>query len=92
MENNQEWYSDFETKELLTDVIVLPSSKYSRETVKKQGEKDMVDNNYIAFIPHTNFVPKINDYFVVNGVTYTILTIIRINPNGKDVIYKLELK
>ena len=92
VESNQDWYNEFETKELETDVIVLPSSKYSRETVKKQGDKDMVDSNYIAFIPHTNFTPKINDYFIVNDITYTILTIIRINPNGRDVIYKLELK
>mgnify|MGYP000965280731 FL=1 len=52
----------------------------------------MVDNNYIAYMPHSNFVPTINDTFTVKGVTYSIQSVVRINPNGKDVLYKLELK
>jgi hypothetical protein len=92
VKTEESWNNEFETKTVLVDIIVLPSPKYSRETFRLQGERAMVDNNYIAYMPHSNFVPTINDTFTVKGVTYSIQSVVRINPNGKDVLYKLELK
>lgn len=86
------WENDFILKEEIVDIIVLPSSKYSRETNRMQGEKAMLDHNYNAFLSTQKFVPNINDYFEVNGTTYTVVSVIRYNPNGKDVVFKLELK
>lgn len=92
VKTQESWKNEFEIETVLVNIIVLPSPKYSRETFRLQGEKAMVDNNYIAYLPNTSFVPTINDTFTVNGTTYTIQSIVRINPNGKDVLYKLELK
>lgn len=86
------WDNDFVIKEEEVDIIVLPSSKYSRETNRVQGEKGMLDHNYNAFLSTQKFVPNINDYFEVGGVTYTVVSVIRYNSNGKDVVFKLELK
>lgn len=86
------WKNEFDTKVVLVDIIVLPSPKYSRETFKLQGEKAMLDNNYVAYMPYSGFTPNINDVFTVNNVTHTVNSVIRINPNGKDVLFKLELK
>ena len=52
----------------------------------------MLDNNYVAYMPHSDFVPNVNDVFTVNDTTHTVQSVVRINPNGKDVLYKLELK
>lgn len=87
-----EWDNTFNSKLLLVDIIILPSSKYSRETYKLQSNRDLIESNYLAYMPHSNFIPTINDYLIVNGVRYEILNIIRINPNGTDIIYKMELK
>lgn len=92
VKTEENWNNEFEIKTVLVDIIVLPSPKYSRETFRIQGERAMVDNNYVAYMPQTNFVPTINDTFTVKGVTYSIQSVVRINPNGKDVLYKLELK
>lgn len=92
VEVGNKWENDFQIVEKQTDVIVLPSRKYSRETDKFQGEKDMIEHNYIGYIPYSDFVPKINDSFKLNDVTYTILNVVRINPNGKDIIYQVELR
>lgn len=92
LETTESWNNDFTTEEKIVDIIVLPSSKYSKETNRIQGNKDMLDHNYVAYMPHSDFIPNINDYFTVNGVNYTVLSMVRINPNGKDIIYKLELK
>ena len=86
------WKNEFEQKTFIVDIIVLPSSKYSRETFRMQGELTMLDNNYIAYMPHSNFVPNVNDVFTVNNTTHTVMSVVRINPKGKDVLYKLELK
>ena len=86
------WKNQFDVEELEVDIIVLPSSKYSKETYRLQNEKAMVDNNYIAYMPYTNFIPEINDTFVAGGVTHTVMSIVRINPNGTDILFKLELK
>lgn len=92
VENSSDWSNEFTTEEKTVDIIVLPSNKYSRETYKVQGAKDMLESNYIAYMPHSDFVPNINDSFTVNDVTHTIVSVVRINPNGKDVVYKMELK
>lgn len=92
IKTEENWNNEFEIKSVLVDIIVLPSPKYSRETFRIQGEKAMTDNNYIAYMPHSDFVPTINDTFTVNDVTHSIQSVVRINPNGKDVVYKLELK
>ena len=92
VKSEQGWRNEFETKTVLVDIIVLPSPKYSRETFRLQGERAIVDNNYVAYMPHSNLVPTVNDTFTVNGITHSVQSIVRINPNGKDVLYKLELK
>ena len=86
------WKNEFQTETVEVDIIVLPSSKYSRETFRLQGEKAMLDNNYVAYMPHSDFVPNVNDVFTVNDTTHTVQSVVRINPNGKDVLYKLDLK
>lgn len=86
------WENDFVITEEEVDIIVLPSSKYSRETNRMSGEKAMLDHNYNAYLSTQKFVPNVNDYFEVNGVTHTVVSVVRYNPNGKDIVFKLELK
>lgn len=86
------WKNEFKTETELVDIIVLPSSKYSRETFKIQGEKAMLDNNYIAYLPHTTFTPTINDNFKINDISYSVVSVVMIAPSGNSIIYKLELK
>lgn len=92
VEVKNNWSNEFELEEKIVDIIVLPSSKYSRETNRLQGEKAMLDYNYNAYLSTQEFIPNINDYFIVNDTTHTVMSVIRINPNGKDVVFKLELK
>ena len=87
------WENDFVEKTYLTDCLIVPSSKYSKETYRLNGGKDIVENNYVAFIPHTTFKPTFNDKIVTKNEEYTIVSVIAINPDGsQEIIYKLELK
>lgn len=87
------WENDFTEKTYLTDCLIVPSSKYSKETYRLNGGKDIVENNYVAFIPHTTFKPTINDKIVTKTEEFTIVSVISINPDGsQEILYKLELK
>lgn len=87
------WENDFTEKTYLTDCLIVPSSKYSKETYRLNGGKDIMENNYVAFIPHTTFKPTLNDKIVTKNEEYTIASVIAINPDGsQEIIYKLELK
>lgn len=75
------------------EIIVLPSEKYSRETYRFQNEKDLPDSNCVAYIANIKFVPSINDKFIINGTTYTILSVDQICPDGHiQVLFRLEVK
>lgn len=86
------WKNEFQTVTVIVDIIVLPSPKYSRESFRLQGEKAMLDNNNIAYMPYSDFVPNINDSFKINNKTFTVQSVVELNPNGKQILYKLELK
>lgn len=86
------WKNEFQTITEAVDIIVLPSPKYSRESYRLQGEKAMLDNNNIAYMPYSGFVPNINDSFKVSGKVYTVQSVVELNPNGQKILYKLELK
>lgn len=86
------WNNDFDIVTEIVDIIVLPSPKYSRETYRLQNAKDMVDNNYIAYLADYGFTPTVNDTFKAGETTYTIQSVVAIKPNGKDIVYKMELK
>lgn len=92
IETKNGWKNEFDRKVEKVNIIVLPSSKYSKETYRLQGEKAMSDNNYVAYMPYSGFVPTINDVFTVNGINHTVQSVVQINPNGKNVLFKLELK
>ena len=87
------WENDFTEKTYLTDCLIVPSSKYSKETYRLNGGKDIVENNYVAFIPHTTFKPTINDKIVTKTEEFSVVSVISINPDGsQEILYKLELK
>lgn len=92
LEPLQGWKNDFETVTEIVDIIVLPSPKYSRETYRLQNAKDMVDNNYIAYMADNGFTPTVNDTFKAGETIYAIQSVVAIKPNGKDIVYKMELK
>lgn len=87
------WENDFTEKTYLTDCLIVPSSKYSKETYRLNGGKDIVENNYVAFIPHTTFKPTVNDKIVTKTEEFSVVSVISINPDGsQEILYKLELK
>ena len=91
VENNI-WNDEFSQKVRKVNAVILPSDKYSRETFRLQNEKNIIDSNYIAFMPYSGFVPNINDLIRTNTYTHTILSVKELAPNGEKVLYKLELK
>ena len=91
VENNI-WNDEFSQKIRKVNIVILPSDKYSRETFRLQNEKNIVDSNYIGFIPNHGFVPNLNDLIRTDTYTYTILSVREISPNGEKVLYKLDLK
>lgn len=87
------WENNFEEKTVYIDCLIVPSSKYSKESYRLSGSKDIVENNYVGFIPHTNFTPTINDRIITNTGEFTVVSVININPDGsQEILYKLELK
>lgn len=87
------WENNFEEETVYTDCLIVPSSKYSKENYRLNSGKDIVENNYIGFIPHTDFIPTINDRLVTDNGEFTIVSVTNINPDGsQQILYKLELK
>ena len=86
------WNSDFEIKREKIKICILPLKKYSRETYRVEGDKTMVDSNYIGYMPNYGFLPTINDKITVKDNEFTIVSVIEINPNGEKILFKLELK
>ena len=87
------WENNFEEQTVYTDCLIVPSSKYSKENYRLNSGKDIVENNYICFIPHTDFIPTINDRIVTDTETFTIVSVTNLNPDGsQQILYKLELK
>lgn len=87
------WENNFETKTIQTKCIIVPSPKYAKESSKLNGAYDVVESNYVAFIPYTTFIPTLNDKIVTNDKEYSIVSVTRVNPDGQqDILFKLELK
>lgn len=93
VKNGNSWENTFEQRTFTTDCLIVPSSKYSKESFRINGKYDIVESNYVAFIPHTNFVPTVNDKIVTKSEEFTILSVIKVNPDGsQEILYKMELK
>lgn len=93
IKNGNSWENNFEEQTFLTNCVIVPSSKYSKESFRINGKYDIVENNYIAFIPHTNFTPTVNDKIVTKNDEFTVVSVIKVNPDGsQEILYKLELQ
>lgn len=91
-ENPSNWKNPLTPIEHEIKICIVPLDKYSRESLRINGSLDMAESNYMGFLPTYNFQPKLNDFIKTGQITYTIVSVIEINPNGTKVIYKLELK
>lgn len=91
VENNI-WNDEFSQEVKKVNVVILPSDKYSHGTYRLQNEKNIVDSNFMGFMPYHGFIPNINDLIRTKSYTYTIVSVIEISPNGEKILYKLELK
>ena len=86
------WENNFKREEFAVNIIIVPSPKYSKETAKINGKYDFVESTQLAFIADREVVPTVNDIVKTDKDEYTIQTVVKVAPDGTDIVYKLELK
>lgn len=87
------------TGEIITEeefqikIVILPSPKYSKETLKYKEQ--VIDSDYLAYMyPLEQVNVGLNDviYDLLTDTTFTIEHVVKLAPNGKNILYKLGLK
>jgi hypothetical protein len=83
--------SESETVEYLVDIVFLPDYRFNFQGEKYYPETEVRTGFGVAYMGAQEFVPRIKDIIVRDGVELVVRTIRALNPSGEDLFYQIEI-